>query len=138
MLGILDHIHFLWLCSYLIDGLAEEFRVCAVTYNHQNWSWGNLWLLQPMYEAINETEAIVFSSLIYYYQITGQTKVWLETSASVSTDFHQQKISINVTYCCPPCISRSSRLPSTGTRGRLILATWMCSRQKICSSSGFT
>ena len=32
-------------------------------------------------------------------------------------------------YCCPPCISLSSRLPSTGTLGRLILATWICFRQ---------
>lgn len=34
--------------------------------------------LQPMYEAINEADAIVFGSPIYYYQITGQAKVWLD------------------------------------------------------------
>ena len=34
--------------------------------------------LQPMYEAIIEADAIVFGSPIYYYQITGQAKVWLE------------------------------------------------------------
>ena len=31
-----------------------------------------------MYEAINEAEAIVFGSPIYYYQITGQARVWLD------------------------------------------------------------
>lgn len=34
--------------------------------------------LQPMYEAINEADAIVFGSPIYYYQITGQSRVWLD------------------------------------------------------------
>lgn len=34
--------------------------------------------LQPMYEAINEADAIVFGSSIHYYQITGQAKVWLD------------------------------------------------------------
>ncbi len=34
--------------------------------------------LQPMYKAINEADAIVFGSPIYYYQITGQAKVWLD------------------------------------------------------------
>ena len=34
--------------------------------------------LQPMYKAIDEADAIVFSSPIYYYQITGQAKVWLD------------------------------------------------------------
>ncbi|MFT8352945.1 flavodoxin family protein [Clostridium saccharoperbutylacetonicum] len=34
--------------------------------------------LQPMYEAIKEADAIVFGSPIYYYQITGQAKVWLD------------------------------------------------------------
>lgn len=48
-------------------------------------------MLQPMYEAINEKEAIVFSSPIYYYQITGQTNVWLETSASVSANLINKK-----------------------------------------------
>lgn len=36
--------------------------------------------LQPMYEAINEADAIVFGSPIYYYQITGQAKIWLDRS----------------------------------------------------------
>jgi multimeric flavodoxin WrbA len=31
-----------------------------------------------MYEAINEADAIVFGSPIYYYQITGQARVWLD------------------------------------------------------------
>jgi len=34
--------------------------------------------LQPMYKAIAEADAIVFGSPIYYYQITGQTKIWLD------------------------------------------------------------
>jgi multimeric flavodoxin WrbA len=34
--------------------------------------------LQPMYEAIKEADAIVFGSPIYYYQITGQAKVWFD------------------------------------------------------------
>jgi len=34
--------------------------------------------LQPMYEAINEADAIIFGSPIHYYQITGQAKVWLD------------------------------------------------------------
>ncbi|WP_077612477.1 flavodoxin family protein [Clostridium sp. Marseille-P2415] len=34
--------------------------------------------LQPMYEAIAEADAIVFGSPIYYYQITGQARVWLD------------------------------------------------------------
>lgn len=34
--------------------------------------------LQPMYEAIKEADAIVFASPIYYYQITGQAKIWLD------------------------------------------------------------
>ena len=34
--------------------------------------------LQPMYEAINEADAIIFGSPIYYHQITGQAKVWLD------------------------------------------------------------
>ncbi|MFT8350748.1 flavodoxin family protein [Clostridium saccharoperbutylacetonicum] len=34
--------------------------------------------LQPMYEAINEADAIVFGSPIYFYQITGQARVWLD------------------------------------------------------------
>jgi len=34
--------------------------------------------LQPMYEAIKEADAIIFGSPIYYYQITGQAKVWLD------------------------------------------------------------
>jgi multimeric flavodoxin WrbA len=34
--------------------------------------------LQPMYEAINEADAIVFGSPIYYYKITGQAKIWLD------------------------------------------------------------
>lgn len=42
--------------------------------------------LQPMYEAINEAESIVFSSPIYYYQITGQAKVWLDRTFSMYGD----------------------------------------------------
>lgn len=34
--------------------------------------------LQPMYKDINEADAIVLGSPIYYYQITGQVKVWLD------------------------------------------------------------
>ncbi|MCH3965400.1 MAG: flavodoxin family protein [Clostridium sp.] len=34
--------------------------------------------LRPMYKAINEADAIVFGSPIYYYQITGQARVWLD------------------------------------------------------------
>ena len=34
--------------------------------------------LQPMYQAINEADAIVFGSPIYYYQITGQARVWID------------------------------------------------------------
>ncbi|GFP75467.1 flavodoxin family protein [Clostridium fungisolvens] len=34
--------------------------------------------LQPMYKAIDEADAIVFGSPIFYYQITGQAKVWLD------------------------------------------------------------
>ncbi len=34
--------------------------------------------LQPMYKAIDEADAIVFGSPIYYYQITGQARVWLD------------------------------------------------------------
>jgi len=34
--------------------------------------------LQPMYEAINQADAVVFASPIYYYQITGQAKVWID------------------------------------------------------------
>lgn len=34
--------------------------------------------LQPMYQAINEADAIVFGSPIYFYQITGQARIWLD------------------------------------------------------------
>lgn len=34
--------------------------------------------LQPMYAAINEADAIVFGSPVYYYQVTGQARVWLD------------------------------------------------------------
>lgn len=34
--------------------------------------------LQPMYKAIAESDAIVFGSPIYMYQITGQAKIWLD------------------------------------------------------------
>lgn len=34
--------------------------------------------LQPMYETIEEADAIVFGSPIYYYTITGQAKVWFD------------------------------------------------------------
>lgn len=34
--------------------------------------------LKPMYEAINEADAIVFGSPIYMYQVTGQAKVWID------------------------------------------------------------
>ena len=45
--------------------------------------------LQPMYEAINEADAIVFGSPIYYYQITGQAKVWLDrTFPMIEHDGH--------------------------------------------------
>ena len=45
--------------------------------------------LQPMYEAIKEADAIVFGSPIYYYQITGQAKVWLDrTFPMIEHDGH--------------------------------------------------
>ncbi|KLU64463.1 iron-sulfur flavoprotein [Desulfosporosinus acididurans] len=34
--------------------------------------------LQPMYEAIEDADAIVFGSPIYGYQISGQAKIWLD------------------------------------------------------------
>ncbi|MEE0776170.1 MAG: flavodoxin family protein [Bacillota bacterium] len=34
--------------------------------------------LQPMYEAIKEADAIVFSSPIYMSRITGQAKLWID------------------------------------------------------------
>lgn len=34
--------------------------------------------LQPMYKAIDEADAIVFGSPIYYYQVTGQARIWLD------------------------------------------------------------
>ena len=34
--------------------------------------------LQPMYEAISKADAVVFGSPIYYYQITGQSRIWLD------------------------------------------------------------
>lgn len=34
--------------------------------------------LQPMYQAIEEADAVIFGSPIYYYQITGQARVWLD------------------------------------------------------------
>jgi multimeric flavodoxin WrbA len=34
--------------------------------------------LQPMYEAIKEADVFVFSSPIYYYQVTGQARTWLD------------------------------------------------------------
>lgn len=56
--------------------------------------------LQPMYEAINEADAIVFGSPIYYYQITGQAKVWLDrTFPMVGDNFaprHSGKKSITI------------------------------------------
>lgn len=39
--------------------------------------------LQPMYEAIKEADAIVFGSPIYYYQVTGQARVWLDRTFSM-------------------------------------------------------
>ncbi|MBU3202354.1 flavodoxin family protein [Clostridium estertheticum] len=45
--------------------------------------------LQPMCEAIKEADAIVFGSPIYYYQITGQAKVWLDrTFPMIENDGH--------------------------------------------------
>ncbi len=34
--------------------------------------------LTPMYTAIADADAIIFASPIYYYQITGQAKTWLD------------------------------------------------------------
>jgi multimeric flavodoxin WrbA len=34
--------------------------------------------LQPMYEDIKQSDAIVFSSPIYFYDITGQVKTWID------------------------------------------------------------
>lgn len=34
--------------------------------------------LAPMYDAIREADGIVFGSPIYYYQITGQARLWLD------------------------------------------------------------
>lgn len=42
--------------------------------------------LQPMYKDIDEADAIVFGSPIYYYQITGQAKVWLDRTFSMFGD----------------------------------------------------
>jgi len=45
--------------------------------------------LQPMYKAITEADAIVFGSPIYYYQISGQSKVWLDrTFPMIEHDGH--------------------------------------------------
>lgn len=44
--------------------------------------------LHPMYEAIKEADAIVFGSPIYYYQVTGQARVWLDrTFPMIGADF---------------------------------------------------
>jgi multimeric flavodoxin WrbA len=34
--------------------------------------------LQPMYEDIKQSDAIVFSSPIYFYDVTGQVKTWID------------------------------------------------------------
>ena len=34
--------------------------------------------LQPMYQDIEQSDAIVFSSPIYFYDITGQVKTWID------------------------------------------------------------
>lgn len=34
--------------------------------------------LQPMYKDIAQADAVVFGSPIYYYQISGQAKIWLD------------------------------------------------------------
>jgi multimeric flavodoxin WrbA len=34
--------------------------------------------LQPMYQDIKQSDAIVFSSPIYFYDITGQVKMWID------------------------------------------------------------
>lgn len=34
--------------------------------------------LQPMYQEIAQADAVVFGSPIYYYQISGQSKIWLD------------------------------------------------------------
>jgi Multimeric flavodoxin WrbA len=34
--------------------------------------------LQPMYSAIKEADSIVLGSPIYYYQVTGQARIWLD------------------------------------------------------------
>lgn len=39
-----------------------------------------------MYKAIAEADAIVFGSPIYYYQITGHAKIWLDHTFSMDGD----------------------------------------------------
>lgn len=34
--------------------------------------------LQPMYKEITQADAVVFGSPIYYYQISGQSKIWID------------------------------------------------------------
>lgn len=39
-----------------------------------------------MYKVINEADAIVFGSPIYYYQITGKARIWLDRTFPVLGD----------------------------------------------------
>ncbi|MDR2179245.1 MAG: flavodoxin family protein [Synergistaceae bacterium] len=34
--------------------------------------------LQPMYEDIKQSDAVIFSSPIYFYDVTGQVKMWID------------------------------------------------------------
>lgn len=56
--------------------------------------------LQPMYAALNEADVVVFGSPVYYYQITGQARVWLDrTFPMVGANFaprHSGKRAVTV------------------------------------------
>lgn len=39
--------------------------------------------LQPMFKAIAEADGIVFGSPIYYYQVSGQSRVWMDRTFSM-------------------------------------------------------
>lgn len=70
--------------------------------------------LQPMYAAINEADAIVFGSPIYYYQITGQGRVWLDrTFPMIGDKFaprHAGKKAVTI-------FSQGSPNPEIGSQG---------------------
>jgi multimeric flavodoxin WrbA len=58
---------------------AEGIRGCQGCFycrSHQGCSVKDY--LSPMYEDLERADAIVFSSPIYFYDITGQAKVWID------------------------------------------------------------